>query len=391
MKSISIILGSGFSLPEGIPGVKKINKIISELKDDDFEITSGMTFVLLKEGQSKTESFSNREDEIFFLNFIQWYIENVDCEFNYERFYDYFTNFRRLNENRDKLDKFFEFFKSSVPIMESSLNTMDSFCLRFSDYFNQLLSNILNSEEYYDSNGFGPERPYGVFIEYLSSLLKKGYEVNVHTLNHDLFFDHIASKHVDLSNSFTDGFSEFGSPYFGELRFNDTIYKKYLIRLKYFKNEFNQKLRLFKLHGSVDNYIADVSLSDLTRVKKDWKIGEMYKEDKDLETYTSLYQNSYPDIISGANSKLLWYKEPYYKDLQAHFENNLKNAEMLLIIGYGFGDIGINKKIEEFYMTSGRTIKIIDPSEINHKFSKPFNLQFISKSIIDVTLNEFLN
>lgn len=388
MKSISIILGSGFSIPEGIPGVKKINKIISELKDDDFMIASDMQFILLK-GQLKLESYIHREDELFFIRFIDWYISNVTDVFHYENFYDFFTSFRRHGKYEKEILNFFEVFKKSKEIQFTPINGIHSFISRFSDYFNQLLSNILNSEEYYDSNGVGPERPYGVFIEYLNSLLKKGYEVNVHTLNHDLFFDHIASKHVDLSNYFTDGFSEFGSPYFGELRFNDTIYKKYLIRLKYFKNEFNKKLRLFKLHGSVDNYIADVSKSDLTRVKKDWKIGEMYIEDREKETFSSLYQNSYPDIISGANSKLLWYKEPYYNELQVHFENNLKNAELLVIIGYGFGDDGINQKVEKFYLTSKKTIKIIDPNEVKYKFTKPLNMHLISKSIVDVSVIDF--
>lgn len=388
MKSISIILGSGFSIPEGIPGVEKINKFISELKDEDFMISSEMEFILL-DGQQKTESFIHREDELFFIEFIEWYVINIVDEFNYENFYDFFTSFRRKNENENEITGFFKAFKDSKNIDDNPINGINSYLSRFSDYFNQLLYRILNFKEYYDNNGFGPERPYDIFIKYLSTLIENNYQVNIHTLNHDLFFDHIASKHVDLSKYFTDGFSEFGSEYFGVLRIRDTIYKRYLIRLKYFQNKFDKPLRLYKLHGSVDNYIADVSKTDLTRVKKDWKIGEMFKENKELEFYTDLYQNSYPDILSGANSKLAWYGEPYYADLQKHFVNNLKNAEILIIIGYGFGDSGINKKIEDFYMVGERTIKIIDPNEIKHKFSKSFNLNHIQKSIIDVSLNDF--
>lgn len=390
MKSISLLLGSGFSIPEGIKGVKEINSFIIELKDENFMISSDMTFIL--SDNSKVDGVNyHRDDELFFLRFIKWYTDNIDINFDYECFYDFFTSFRRQNENVEEINEFFKSFKSSLNIPDLSINGIHSYLSRFSDYFNQLLSILLHSNKYYDTNGFAYYDKYNNFIEYINRLLKDNYTVNIHTLNHDLFFEHISTKHIDLSTYFTDGFSEFNSQYFGEFRMNDKIFKKYLIRLKYFRNQFEKPLRLFKLHGSVDNYIADVSghQLDLTRVKKDWKIGNILKENRQTETYTNLYQNSYPDIISGAKSKLHWYNEPFYSDLQNHFEENLKNAEKLIVVGYGFGDSGVNNKIEDLFLNTCRKMIIINPFDTSVDYSLFPNVEIIKKSIIDISLEEF--
>ncbi len=390
MKSISLLLGSGFSIPEGIKGVKKINEYIIDLKDENFMISSDMIFIL-QDFKKDNESYLHRDDELFFIKFIKWYIDKTESDFDYECFYDFFTSFKRQGENSNEINEFFESFKRSTNIYFSRINGIDSYLSRFSDYFNQLLSILLNSNKYYDTNGFGYYDKYNNFILYLNQILKNDYVVNVHTLNHDLFFEHISTKHIDLSAYFTDGFSEFNSQYFGEFRMNEQIIKKYLIRLKYFRNQFEKPLRLFKLHGSVDNYIADVSghQLDLTRVKKDWKIGDILKENRQNETYMNLYQNSYPDIISGAKSKLHWYKEPFYSDLQNHFEQNLKNAEKLIVVGYGFGDSGVNKKIEELFLTTGRKMIIIDPYDTIIDYSSFHNVDIIKKSIVDVAIDEY--
>ncbi len=390
MKSISFLLGSGFSIPEGIRGVKDINEFIKGLKDENFMISSDMIFILVENNKEDGVNY-HRDDELFFLKFINWYTDNIDVNFDYERFYDFFTSFRRQDENVVEINEFFKSFISSINIDYSSINGIQSYLSRFSDYFNQLLSILLHSNKYYDTNGFAYYDNYNNFIKYLIQLLKNDYIVNVHTLNHDLFFEHISTKHLDLTAYFTDGFSEFSSQYFGEFRTNEQIFKKYLIRLKYFRNQFEKPLRLFKLHGSVDNYIADVSSHqlDLTRVKKDWKIGNILKENEQTETYASLYQNSYPDTISGTKSKLHWYNEPFYCDLQNHFVENLKSAEKLIVIGYGFGDSGVNKKIEELYLNTGREMKIINPNNTIVDYSLLPNVEVIKKSIIDLSQDEF--
>jgi|GEM_PF-1636004 len=45
MKSISLIIGSGFSVPDGMRTVGQINDLLINLKENDIYIQSDMTFI----------------------------------------------------------------------------------------------------------------------------------------------------------------------------------------------------------------------------------------------------------------------------------------------------------------------------------------------------------
>ncbi len=391
MKSVSFLLGSGFSVPDGIKSVGDINEFIAKLNVNDFCIWSDMTFVLLQEDKRGLKSY-HLNDHIFFVEFIEWYIEKIDSDFNYEKFYDFFTGFNRKDLNKTEINTFFEEFKCKVVEPLTSIDRVYSFVSRFGDYFNQLISLLLDSIKYYEDTGLGNYANYTCFLNYLEHVLNKDQIINIHTLNHDLLFEHLASKYYELSKFFTDGFSEFGSPYFGELKTNEVIYKKYKVRLKQFENSFNNSLRLFKLHGSVDTFIADISAHnyDPTRIKRDWKIGEIVKEQLDSKKYSYLHQSSYPDILSGSLSKIDRYEEPYYENLRGHFINNLEQSTLLIIIGYGFGDIEINRIIDDHCSKFNIPVVVINPKTIQSSFVTKLNPQCIYKSVSELTLQEWL-
>ncbi|MDZ7846964.1 MAG: SIR2 family protein [Owenweeksia sp.] len=171
--------------------------------------------------------------------------------------------------------------------------------------------------------------------------------------------------------------------------------KNYKVRLKRFTNEYDKPIRLYKLHGSVDTYIANVAHPnvDMTRIKRDWGVGEIQKEIIDEEgkhKYTSLFQNTHPDMLSGASSKAIWYKQPYYKELQEYFKENLEKSELLLVIGYGFSDDGINHIIENQFLISGKPLIIIDIARPNTRFIDDYNTTLIQKSMDDITYEEWM-
>lgn len=394
MRSISLIIGSGFSVPDGMRTVGQINKLLINLKENDINIHSDMTFLLLN-GQEKPSFSIHWGDKKFFIQFIQWYIGQCQDEFNYEKFYDYVTSFKRFGNHKNEIETFFDEFKSDVLKSNSPIDGINSYVSRFSDYFNQLISSLLQSQKYYEDCSLGDYPPYDGFSAFLKETVKDGFVINNHSLNHDLLFEHIASKHSDLFQHFSDGYTDLGSPYYGNVHLRQSISKNYKVRLKYFANSFEKPIRLFKLHGSVDTYIANLAKPnlDLHRVKKDWGVGEIQKEIHDENgnlVYTELFQNTYPDILSGASSKTLWYQQPYYKELQEHFIKNLSDAELLVVIGYGFGDDGINHIIENQFLITGKPMIIIDIARPNTRFIDDYNTTLIRKSLNDINYEEWM-
>jgi hypothetical protein len=384
MKEISILLGSGFSSPDGIKTVGEINKYILSLKLEDIYIHPDMTIFVVN-GYEKPVSSLHYGDELFFIELISFYNQTVDS-FNYERFYDFVTSFNKFETYKDDLEPFFAKFKKEKLNSDNPLDGIHSFMSRFVGYFNNLISILLNSAKYYEDVTLINYENYERFAKKLKSLIDEGYVIHIHSLNHDLLFEHLASKHVDLWLHFTDGYSEHGSEYYGRINLNQSISKTYRVRLKRFVNVYDNNLRIYKLHGSVDTFIANIYTPDLdlTRVKKDWGVGEIEKEVKTKSgklVYQSMYQKEHPDILSGTSSKASWYKEPYYKELQEYFKNNLKNSVKLIVIGYGFGDDGINHEIENKFLIDGKKMTVIDINKPNSRLFNDYNTQFINKSI----------
>lgn len=393
MKNLSFLLGSGFSVPDGMKTVSQINELILSLKLEDIYVHSDMTFMLLN-GQKKPGYSSHSVDEYFFITFVSFYNDKVKGQFNYEDFYDYVSSYLRFKNHQEEIEQFVdkfntEIFKATYP--RDALNHLS----RFSDNFSKLISSLLQSKKYYEDVSLGNYPNYDTFSFFLKSILDTKGIVNVHSLNHDLLFEHIASKHSDLWQHFTDSYSDLNSSYYGEVHLNESISKTYKVRLKYFTDEYNKPLRLYKLHGSVDTYIANIANPvDLTRVKKDWGVGRIQKEiksDSGTYSYSELFQFTHPDILSGATSKALWYKQPHYKELIERFRNNLNEAEHLIVIGYGFNDDGINNILETEFLTEGKKMIVVDVKKPTSRLIEHYNIEFIGKSISDVTIEEWLN
>ncbi|MDA3813374.1 MAG: hypothetical protein PF570_03885, partial [Candidatus Cloacimonetes bacterium] len=63
-------------------------------------------------------------------------------------------------------------------------------------------------------------------------------------------------------------------------------------------------------------------------------------------------------ILTGTFNKLIDYNSGIFSDLFCLFSSKLDQIETLIISGYGFGDVGINTKIIEWYYKNSKT-KII--------------------------------
>ncbi len=83
--------------------------------------------------------------------------------------------------------------------------------------------------------------------------------------------------------------------------------------------------------------------------------------------------------------------DSYYQNLFKHFEENLKSSDLLIVIGYGFQDPGINDYLEKHFLTVGKKMVVIDPKKPNSVLIDKYKITHIKKSIIDVSYEELLD
>lgn len=241
---------------------------------------------------------------------------------------------------------------------------------------------------------------YDGFIGFLSVLLKN-YDIKFHSLNHDLFFDWLGKYHTELSQFFCDGFQLAGSPFYGTLYHTfkngtePTINKAYRVKLERFVGKYDKPLSFYKLHGSISNMIVHHK-NERVRIKENYAISDVSIEEKDPNTrnlqFGFLHDEVAPDFLSGTTNKTRFYtKDPYYKKILKHFKTNLQNSELLVVIGYGFQDSGINKFIKKHFLSTGKKMIVIDPNKPKTKLLDKYSAIYAQQSVIDLSYQDYLD
>jgi len=366
MKSdeVSFLLGAGFSKPAGYPLASEINNSFVGLKADEFTIHSDGTAWFQDGDPLPNDSFMNKKESVFAEKLLDYYVHGVESQgyFDYEDFYDWYKDLLRGEEH-----------DSTVESIAADLKrrTRD-LLLNFDLTFNQLLADELR--EWYPAvhKARGLPRSHANFLELVDSLASEGLPLHFHSLNHDLFFESLSSTDV-MSGELEDGFSELGSPFYGRLEvFPDGkdgrfVYK---IRLPVFTGHYDSQFNLYKLHGSVDFYTFNDDGEQRTlRCKRAVRHNELMKEvgeGVDAE-YKEDTTNYHPSFLSGTTYKTLKYDStPYYEAVFDHFMRNLESSDVLIVIGYGFGDAEINRMLENcFCDREGTYMFIIDVEKPN--------------------------
>lgn len=356
-------------------------------------------------GQQDLNRWSNYDERVFLQEFLSFYNTEVlrpTESFHYETFYDYYSGYLTKNENKEIIEGFYVDFRDKHL---SNFNNHKGCRDRVSDFnrnFNQLIASLLYKTEYFENVGFSHHPPYESFIMFLVEILKT-CDVKFHTLNHDLFFDWLGKHHSDLFQHFTDGFQLAGSPYYGKVSYdfnngsNNRVHKTYYVKLEQFTDKFNKPLALYKLHGSIFTKIVYTPHSNQgVRVKDDYAVNEYYVEITDPKTgehnLEFLFDAVAPDFLSGTTNKIRYYtNDPYYKNLFNHFENNLTKSNLLIVIGYGFQDIGINEYLEKFFLSKGNRMVVIDPRKPDTELIEKYAALYIPKGITELTYNQYLD
>ncbi len=366
MNNVSLLLGAGFSIPLGYPSANALNTKLVNLKPETFSIQSDGTFIHLEIGEvDNGGNDTNFIHKDFFCESINYFATKFG-QFNYEEYFDF------LNENRDEShrDKEFDDFildflktnqyaDNSNPEIDYSVPLIDTAIRSINQAVKSFLVDSNGNQFYQDESlGFSNLPIHHGILTCIKELGKKYKKVDIHTLNHDVVFEAF-NKSDYLNSELSDGFVELGSPYYYKLsyqgKYNKNLNNRYL-RISQFKNVYNKRFNLYKLHSSIDyfpfhNHYGTGVTQTIEFVKTNMNIipSNLYKEqlnkNSELE-YFNCWINYQPDFLSGKKSKIKRYGEPeYFKKVFEHFENNLKTSEMLIIVGYGCNDEEVNNII----------------------------------------------
>lgn len=150
-------------------------------------------------------------------------------------------------------------------------------------------------------------------------------QLDVATLNHDLVIE-TALREANVR--FSDGFER---PHGTLMIWND----RYSTPTR----------RLFKLHGSINWYRYFVEIDSWQGQVSARSTGDALRARGPDGELLDFPAGGRPEILTGTFNKILSYPTGVYADQHFRFHEALRDAERLLVIGYGFRDKAINARI----------------------------------------------
>lgn len=362
-KSISILLGAGFSAPKGYPIGNGMNNGLLNFDDEDVDFSPSGELAISADGrkpQFQIDGVYNVHQKyfIFCKRLIKEYSIANDEKFDYELFYD----FIKSDEVKEKR------YRVLCDDLLGEFESFENYLFNVPHIYNQMAEHLLKDREgknRYDDEPFkiNNVEGYNGFLNYLSQLNHE-YIINVHTLNHDLLFESFNNTGY-INGCISDGFDEYGSEYYGKLIHDNRTYH---CRLERYTNRYNTAIRLFKLHGSLDyvpfyREVENGFMIPDRYVKIKWGMGagDIMKSRKSKLGYNISPSEYHADFLTGTTSKIQRYNEPLlFRKLFKRFKKNLRQADKLIIIGYGCKDKGINEIIKEYFDYQHKPSFIVD-------------------------------
>jgi hypothetical protein len=369
------LFGSGVSYISKIPGIGTITeKIISGEKigrqaDSIYYIDSGQPYLQHHVNECLTLIEHIKNDINSFYNLIE-----EEHTANYE---DIYYILKQLNDSFT-----LEFENPGVHSLIEKLQAID-------DFSGDKLKDIVSETIKYIECVVWQMISYRKFtfeqFEIVPTLIKELHLQNIISLNHDLVLDtYLQSKDIE----YYDGFE-----------YTHYKYPQWVG----FENTSNDKLNLFKLHGSVDWFEVGVLKpqreNDIFKLPNDIYIQAVHHEEDKFWGTT----DGTPKLLIGTFNKMLGYLSGIFEILYDAFKMKIKSSNLLIISGYGFGDKGINTQLS-YWLNHESSIKMIiihpDKEALIRKSRGNFRLnlmnanwkhpkvEFIEKKFEEVGINE---
>lgn len=334
-KDIAFLFGAGVSIPSGIPSTSDITNKVLEGENIYF-LTTAQKFIYLNQNQGNDPTLDvNLPERIRKLlrilrNYFQDHYSFMDREINYEDYYNLLEQlyFEEAGEIENPIVNFFasHLFQTHSDLFEPILN-YDK--LRLIDllsfarcYIRFIVARELN------------KRPSEIKqFRFIRGLINNSGidRIYIFTLNHDLLLERFLSN---ANLKFSNGFEV-----------NDNGKKVWN------KNSYKGKLNLFKLHGSIDWVITEMS-------------DPYNKNVQMLDSQDCLTKTDSPEILIGSINKYFGYSRKIYFELECLFSEKLEDCDRLIVIGYSFRDKWINGRIIYWlYGATNRKLVVIHKKE----------------------------
>lgn len=371
-KHIAFLLGSGFSVPAGLPTASDISNATKTMIDSS-------TYLSFQDGNAGilqcfvlNQALGGCDKEWF--NYEQFFdcleaekakdldskalfsfVDKGMCEFYWKCTTD---DERNDTKHREQITEIYEALKKECDndfsdysrIVEGVEQTYQNFIA------NSIIGDTANGklDHYLDA--------YNGFLSILSHYVNQGYIIDVYTLNHDLYLESLLAL-TDLNGNVCNGFG-------GETK---------VICGKEFKefslNYFNNSIRIYKLHGSID--VHELSFADRTE-KHYIQIVDGYSDDNAFIMESTQFASILPLFLTGKTSKEKKYKLEPFATMLGEFKNNIGKAEKLIVIGYSGNDDGINEIIFENY-SNWNDAYVVIPNANEHCFVKDKHARPVDK------------
>jgi hypothetical protein len=352
---IAFLFGSGISIPAGMPSTQDITKLV--LSGENIMRDTDGNFYF---GKPKFAHVGFPDE---YVPRILKYLERLKSEIDL-----YYSNDPERNTNYEDL----HYIASQID--DSEMGEIDNPVVQsFIDKIRPDLNPLLIGKEYEVRKQWELHELTGEATYYISDIVwlmlskrptyiahlnfikeacldKLFSDVAIFTLNHDLILEEFL---IQNGIQFTDGFSE-------------SVNNVRCWNPGFFESEL-YKIRLFKLHGSIDWFRLRPEKGgnwgdELTGIPKKWKLFPAFTEDPQGNIELDAVDHR-PKILIGTFNKMLDYLRDIYTPLFCLFYRQLSYAQRLVISGYGFGDQGINTRIIEwFYSSTDHKITIIHPA-----------------------------
>ena len=176
--------------------------------------------------------------------------------------------------------------------------------------------------------------------------------------------------------------------------------------VRYWNDDFSsgEKIPFLKLHGSVNWFSVSPRCGGEGHggrivIPLDGDHYHTRTDDGQLEYPV----NGRPLLLIGTFNKISAYSSGVFGELHQRFRSTIREANQMVICGYGFGDKGINTEILEWYHDEqGRRLVVIHPDpdglvanarpaiqRVWGKWMKRNSLSILKKRLEDVYIDEF--
>lgn len=387
---IVMLISAGFSVAKGYPSGKALNEMFCKFMPDEFYFAPNgeLMSMSIPKSYCKTDYIHDysvyHKSYLLLCELIKYYVNKYGKTiFDYERFYDAIDIDYRKEEPLCFDIWSEEYSKLAAKYLEDDL-PYERLVANLTTIYDQLIAFFLKGKRnsfFYENakSSIDYDKDYFAFLYYLKEK-SKDCIIDVFSTNHDLVFESFCNIQ-DFRDLISDGFDDYGSEYFGEIEIDGFKYK---CRLERYTGKYNTPIRLYKLHGSLD-YMLYHKNKKVKRTVNGNKVEENYaiplkyvKIKQGVNPYDIVkstrckrkYEYSStairPDFLSGVQTKIKRYNNPLlYKKLFRQFAKCLREADKLIIIGYGCNDRIINEYINKNFNDASKRTYMINPDAFN--------------------------